>query len=159
MDCSILGSPLLHNLQSVLKFMSIEKVTLSNHLILCYPLLFLPSVFPIQFSCSVMSNSLQLHGLQARLPYPSPTPGAYSNSCPPSQWCHPTTSSCRSGLFLPSIFPSIMVFSSESVLHIRWPKDWSFSFSINPSNEYSDWFPLGLTSWNFLQSKGLKSLL
>ena len=52
-------------------------------------------------------------------------------------------------LLLPSIFPSIRVFSNESVLHIRWPKDWSFSFSISPSNEYSgpisfriDWFDL-----------------
>ena len=45
---------------------------------------------------------------------------------------------CRPLLFLPSIFPSIRVFSNESVLHIRWPKYWSFSFSISPSNEYSD---------------------
>ena len=44
---------------------------------------------------------------------------------------------CRPLLLLPSIFPSIRVFSNESVLHIRWPKDWSFSFSIGPSNEYS----------------------
>ena len=53
---------------------------------------------------------------------------------------------CCPLLLLPSIFPSIKVFSSESVLRIRWPKYWSFSFS--PSNEYSDWFPLGWTcSW------------
>ena len=56
---------------------------------------------------------------------------------------------CRPLLLPPSVFPSIKLFSSESVLHIRWPKDWSFSFSINPSNEYSgliafrtDWFDL-----------------
>ena len=55
----------------------------------------------------------------------------------------------------PSIFPSIRVFSNESVLHIRWPKYWSFSFSISPSNELQDWFPLGLTGWISLQSKGL----
>ena len=68
---------------------------------------------------------------------------------------------CRPLLLLPSVFPSIRVFSSESVLHIRWPKDWSFSFSIHPS-EYSglisfriDWFPLGLTGWISLQSKVL----
>ena len=78
------------NSWSVLKLMSIESVTRSNHLILCHPL-----------------------------------------------------------LLLPSIFPSIRVFSSEPVLHIRWPKYWSFSFSISPSNEYSeltsfrvDWFDL-----------------
>ena len=63
-------------------------------------------------------------------------------------------------LLLPSIFASIRVFSNESILCIRWPKYWSFSFSISPSNEYSDWFPLGLTGLISLQSKGLfKSLL
>ena len=81
----------------------------------------------IQFSHSVVSDSLGPNGLQhARLPCPSPTPGAYSNSCPLSQWCHPTISSSRPLLLLPSIFPSIRVFSNESVLHIRWPKYWSF---------------------------------
>ena len=58
-------------------------------------------------------------------------------------------------LLPPSIFPSIRVFSNESVLHMRWPKYWSFSFSISPSNEYQEWFPLGLTGWISLQSKGL----
>ena len=88
-----------------------------------------------------MSDYLQPHGLQhARLPCPSPTPGAYSNSMSiesvmPSNHlilCHPL-------LLLPSIFPSIRVFSNESVLCIRRPKYWSFSFSISPSNEYSGW--------------------
>ena len=64
--------------------------------------------------------------------------------------CHPL-------LLPPSIFPSIRVFSSESVLPIRWPKYWGFSFS--PSNEYQDWFPLGLTGLISLLSKGLSSLL
>ena len=62
--------------------------------------------------------------------------------------CHPL-------LLLPSIFPSIRVFSNESVLCIRWPKYWSFSFSISPSSGYSDWFPLGWTGWISLKSKGL----
>ena len=62
--------------------------------------------------------------------------------------CHPL-------LFLPSIFPSIRVFSNESVLPIRWPKYWSFSFSISPSKEYSELISLGLTGWISLQSKGL----
>ena len=63
-------------------------------------------------------------------------------------------------LLLPSIFPSIRVFSNESVLHIRWPKYWSVSFSISPSNEYSGLISLGWTGWISLQSKGLsKSLL
>ena len=89
------------NSRSLLKFMSIDLVMPSNHLILCHPL-----------------------------------------------------------LLLPSIFPSIRVFSSESVLHIRWPKYWSFSFSISPSNEYSglisfrmDWLDL------FAVQGTLKSLL
>ena len=76
------------NSRSLLKLMSIESVMPSNHLILCHPL-----------------------------------------------------------LLLPSIFPSIRVFSNESVLRIKWPKYWSFSFSISPSNEYSGWFPLALTGW------------
>ena len=93
--------------------------------------------YSVQLSHSVVSDSLRSHGLQhARLPCPSPTPGTYSNSCPLRQWCHPTISSCLPLLLLPSIFPSIRVFSNESVLHIRWPKYWSFSFSISPSNEY-----------------------
>ena len=110
----------------------------------------------VQFSCSVVSNSLRPHGLQhTKPPCPSPTPGAYSNSCPQSQWCHSAISSCFPLLLLPSIFPSIRVFSNELAFLIRWPKYWSFSFSISPSNEYSDWFPLGWTGWISLQSKGL----
>ena len=62
--------------------------------------------------------------------------------------CHPL-------LLLPSLFPSIKVFSNESALYIRWPKYWSFSFSISPSNEYSGLIALGLTGWISLQSKGL----
>ena len=60
---------------------------------------------------------------------------------------------CRPLLLLPSVFPSIRVFPNESVLHIRLPKYWSFSFNISPSNEYSG-FPLQLTGWISLQSKG-----
>ena len=62
---------------------------------------------------------------------------------------------CHPFLLLPSIFPSIRVFSKETVLHIRWPKYWSFSYRINTSSEYSGWFPLGLTGLISLQSKGL----
>ena len=84
------------NSQSLFKLMSIESVMPSNHLILCHPL-----------------------------------------------------------VLLPSIFPSIRVFSNESVLCIRWPKYWSFSFSISLSNEYQDWFSLEWTGWISLQPKGL----
>ena len=101
---------------------------------------FPPFFQSVQFSCSVVFDSLRPHGLQhARLPCPSPAPGACSNSCPSSRWCLPTIS--RPLLLLPSIFPSIRVFFNESVLHIRWPKHWNFSFSISPSNEYSGLIP------------------
>ena len=94
-DCSTPGFSVLHYLLEFIKLMSIESVMTSNHLILCCPL-----------------------------------------------------------LFLPSLFPSITVFSSYSDLHIRWSKYWSFNFSISPSN-VQGWRPLGLTGLIYLQSKGL----
>ena len=67
---------------------------------------------------------------------------------------------CRPLLLPPSIFPSIMVFSNESVLHIRWPKYWSFSFSISPSNEYSGLISFRIDLLDLLAAlKTLKSLL
>ena len=106
-----------------------------------------------------MSDSLRPHGLQEARPLcPSPTPGVYSNSCPLSRLCHLIL--CCLLLLPPSIFPSIRVFSNESVLCIRWPKYWSFSFNISLSNEHS-----GLTSFrmdwlDLLAVQGtLKSLL
>ena len=113
-------------------------------------------------ACSVMSDSLRPHGLQhTRPPCPSPTPGACSKSCPLSQWCHPTIlPSVIPFLLLPSIFPSIRVFSNESVLHIRWPKYWSFSFSISPSNVYSGMISFRIDWCYLLSVQGtLKSLL
>ena len=62
---------------------------------------------------------------------------------------------CYPLLLLPLILSSIRVFSNESVLHIRWPKYWSFSFNISPTNEHQDWSPLGWTGWISLQFKGL----
>ena len=62
---------------------------------------------------------------------------------------------CCPLLLLPSIFPSIRVFSNESALCIRWRKCWTFSFNVSPSNEHSDWSPLGWTGWISLQSKRL----
>ena len=101
------------------------------------------------------------HGLQhTRPPYPSPTPGVYANLCPLSRLCHPTTSSCRPLLLLPSIFPSIRVFSNESALPIRWPKYWSFSFNISPSNEHSGLISFRMDWLDLLAVQGtLKSLL
>ena len=112
-----------------------------------------------------MSDSLRPHGLQHdRPPCPSPIPRVYSNSCPSSRWCHPTNSSSvvpfssclqsfpASGSFLFFSFFTLQycVFLNESVFFcIRWPKYWSFSFNISPSNEYSglisfrmDWLDL-----------------
>ena len=103
-----------------------------------------------QFSHSVVSKSLRPHGLKhVRPPCPSPTPGVDSNSSIGSVMLPNHLILCRPLLLLPSIFPSIKVFSNESVLRMRWPKYWSFSFSISPSNGYAglisfrmDWLDL-----------------
>ena len=89
------------------------------------------------FSCPVVSDSLWPRGLQhTRLPHLSLSYRVCSNPCPLYLWYHPTISSpCHLLLLLPSVFPSIRVFSSESAFLIRWPKYWSFS--ISPSSEYS----------------------
>ena len=92
-----------------------------------------------------------------RFPCPSLSPGICSNSCPLSQWCHPTISSSVV-LLLPAIFPSIRVFFSELALHIRWPKYWRFS--ISPSNEYSGLISFRVDWLDLLAIQGtLKSLL
>ena len=221
--------------------------------VLCY----MAAISSVQFSHSVVSNSLGTHGLQhARLPCPSPTPRACSNSRLSSQWCHPTISPsvipfssclqsfpasgsfprsqffasggqsigasasasacefygvqfqsvqslscvwlfattwtaapqaslsitksrsllklmsiesvmpsnhltlCHPLLLLPSVFPSIRVFSKESVLCIKWLKYWSFNFSISPSNEYSGLISFRIDWFHLLAEQGtLKSLL
>ena len=100
MDCSTPGLPVLHQLQSLIKLMSIKSVMPFNHLILCQPL-----------------------------------------------------------LLLPSVFPSIKVFSNDSAIRIRWPKDWSFSFSISISNEYSGLISFWMDWFDHLAIQGtLKSL-
>ena len=111
-----------------------------------------------------MSDSLQPHELQhTSPPCPSPTPGVYSNSFPLSRWsvmpsnhlilCHPL-------LLPPSVFPSIRVFSNKSVLRIRWPKCWSFSFNISPSNEHPGLISFSVDWLDLLAVQGtLKSLL
>ena len=117
-----------------------------------------------QFSRSTVFDFLWPHGLQHdRPPCPSPTPGVYSNSCPLGQWYHPSISSsvfnCQL-IILPSIFPSLRVFSNESVFRIWWPKYWSFSFSISLSNEYSVLISFRLDWLNLLAvQETLKNLL
>ena len=111
----------------------------------------------VQFSCSVISGSLWPQELQhARLPCPSPTPGACSNSCPLSRWCHSTISSsvipfsfCLQSFPVSGSFPMSQFFTSggQSI-------GVSASTSVLPMN-IQDWFPLGWTGWISLQSKGL----
>ena len=87
-------------------------------------------------------------------------PGVYPNSCPLIQWPHSSVSSCHPLRLLPSVFPSIRVFSNESALHIRWPKYWNFSFNISPSNEYSQLISFRIDWLDLLAVQGtLKSLL
>ena len=154
----------------------------SNHLILCRPLFLLPSIIPsikvfsnesvlrirwlkywsfssysVQFSCSVVSDSLRPHESQhARPSCPSPTPGVYPNSCPSSRWCHPTISSsvipfssCPQSLPASGSLPMSQLFAwgGQSI-------GVSASISVLPMNT-QDWSPLGWTGWISLQSKGL----
>ena len=112
------------------------------------------------FSHMIVSDSSWPHGLQhTRLPCPSLFLGACSNSCPLNQWCHPTISSSvipfSSGL---QSFPVSGFFSNWLTVHIRWPKYWSFSFSIIPSNEYSGLISFRIDSFDLFASQGtLKS--
>ena len=108
-----------------------------------------------------MSNSLQPHGLQhARLPCPSPTQSLLKLISIKLVMPSNPLILCRPLLLLPSIFPSIRVFTNESVLGIRWPKYWSFSFSIIPSNEYLGLISFRINWFDLLAVQGtLKSLL
>ena len=120
------------------------------------------SISSVQFSRSVMSDSLWPHGLHhTRLPCPSPTPGACSNSCPSSQWCHPIISSCvipfSSRL---QSFPASGSCPMSQFFASRWPKYWCFSFSISSSNEYSGLTYFRMDWLDLLVVQGtLKSLL
>ena len=112
---------------------------------------------PLLFNCSVVSDSLQPHGLQhTRLPCPSPSPSVYPNSCPLSWWCHPTTSSsiapfssCPQSFPASGSFPMSWLYTSggQSI-------GASASTSVLPMN-MQGWFPLGLTGFISLLSKGL----
>ena len=113
-------------------------------------------ILSVQFSHSVMSDSLWPHESQhARPPCPSPTPGVYSNPCPSSWWCHPTISS------------SVVPFSSQHQGLFQWvnsshevSKCWSFSFSISPSNEHPGLISFRMDWLTLLAVQGtLKSLL
>ena len=118
---------------------------------------------PISFSSVLLLSCVQLFvtpwtaAHQASL---SPTPGVYLNSCPRSWWCHPTIILCCPLLLLPSVFPSIRVFSKESAFRIRWPKYWSFSFNISPSSEHPGLISFRMAWLDLLAvQETLKSLL
>ena len=137
-------------------FISLEKWnwSLLHEIYNTYIYIYIKSV---QFSHSAVSDSLRPHGLQhTRLPSPSISSRRLLKlvsikSVMTSNHlilCHP--------LLLSSIFPSIRVFSNESVLCVRWPKYWSFSFNISLFSQ--NWFPWGWTDWISLQSKGLSKV-
>ena len=115
------------------------------------------AISSVQFSHTVVSDTLQPHGLQhARPPYPSPTPGVYPNSCPSSWWCHPALSSSVVPFFsCPQSLPASGSFLM-SQLSTRGGQSIgiSASASILPMNT-QDWSPLGWTGWISLQSKRL----
>ena len=113
--------------------------------------------FSVQFSCSVVSDSLRPHESQhTRPPCPSPTPGVYSNSCPLSQWCHPAISSsvvpfssCSQSFPASGSFPTSQLFAwGDQSIGV------SASASVLPMNTQG-WSPLGWIGWISLQSKGL----
>ena len=115
----------------------------------------------VQFSRSVVSDFLWPHESQhARPPCPSPTPGVYPNSCPSNRWCHPAISSSAIPFSsCPQSLPA-WVFSNESTLRMRWPKYWSFSFNIIPSNEHAGQISFRVDWLDLLAVQGtLKSLL
>ena len=116
----------------------------------------------VRFSSPIVSNSLWPHEPQhARPPCPSPTPRVYPNPCP-SSLVMPSNHFilCRPLFLLPSIFPSIRVFSNESALCIRWPKYWSFSLNISLTNEHPGLISFRMDWLDLLAVQGtLKTLL
>ena len=166
------------NSWSLLKLMSIESLMPSNHLILCRPLLLPPSIFPsirvfsdesalcissVHFSSLAQLCSTLLQPMDCNMPglpvllqlLKSTQPMSIKLVMPSSHLilCHPL-------LLLPLILPSIRVFSNESTLSMRWPKYWSFSFGISPSNEHSGLTCFRMDWLDLLAVQGtLKSLL
>ena len=117
--------------------------------------------YSVQFSRSVMSNSLRTHGMQhTRPPCPSPTPGVYSNSCPLSRWCHPTISSSVVPFSCLQAFPASGSFKMSQFFTLSGQRIGVSSFSISSSNEYSGLISFRMNWLDFLAVQGtLKSLL
>ena len=122
----------------------------------------LTSWYPLMLQFSSVTQScptLRPHEPQHARPLcPSPTPGVHPNQCPSSRWCHLIL--CHPLLLLPSIFPSIRIFSNESALPIRWPKYWSFSLNLSPSNKHPGLISFRMDWLDLLVVQGVvKSLL
>ena len=111
----------------------------------------------VQFSRSVMSDSLRPHRLQlTRPPCPSPTPRVYSNSCPLSWWCHPTTSfSVIPFSSCPQSFPASRCFPVSQFFASSGQSTGASALTSVLLMNIQDWFPLGWTGWISFQSKGL----
>ena len=106
-----------------------------------YAILVLAPICSVQFSSVQSLSHVQLFATPwiayARPPCPSPIPRVHSDSCPSSQWCHPAISSSVIPFSsCPQSLPASEIFVNESTLLMRWPKYWSFSFNISPSNEH-----------------------
>ena len=118
--------------------------------------------FALLSSVTELCLTLRPRGLQhVRPPCPSPTPRAYSNPCPLSQWCHPTISSSVVPFSsCPQSFPASGSFPMSQLFAIWWPKDWSFSFNISPSNEHTGLISFRMDWLDLLAVQGtLRSLL
>ena len=150
----IISRPIHVAANGIISFLWLSNIPLCVCVCVC-------CVFILLFICSVMSDLLPPHWLQHAPPFcPSPSPRACSNSWPLSQWCHPAISYSVVSFSSSSIFPSIKIFSNESAFHFRWPKYWSFSISIDPSNEYSGLISFRIDWLVLLAIQGtLKSLL
>ena len=138
-----------------LKYMQPSQMACTAFLYYLLMLLFVNVISSVQSLSHVWLFATQWTAAR-QPPCPSPTPSLYSNSCPLSQWCYPTISSSVFPFFLlPSIFSKIRVYSNESVLCIRWPQYWCFSFNITPSNEYSGLMSFRIYRLDLLAAKDL----
>jgi len=152
------------NCQSLPKPMSIESVMLSNHLILCRPLLLLPWIFPSISSVQLLS-CVWLFATPWTAAHQASLSITNFRSSPKLMFIESVMPSnhlilCRPLLLLPSIFPNIRIFSNESALRIRQPKYWSSSFNISPSNEYPGLISFRMDWLDLLAVQGThKSLL
>ena len=162
MGCSTPGFPVHYQLMEMTQthvHRVNDAIQLSHPLSSPYPPSFDLSQHQIrsdQISPSVVSNSVWPHDSQhSRPPCPSPMPGVHSDSRPSSQWWHSAISSSAVPFSsCPQIPPSIRVFSNESTLRMRWPKYWSFSFSIIPSKEIPGLISFRMDWLNLLAVQG-----